>query len=197
MGSNTAGTRSDDSSIETEIKLRWNDEPEAAARMLEEHGYRVLQPRTLEADQLFDRESNELKVSEKLLRLRLSGGRATVTYKGPPAGGRHKSREEIEFDVSDPANFTRVLDRLGYSPGFRYEKYRTKFAITGEPGLVTLDETPIGTFLELEGAGDWIDRTAARLKFKPSDYVTISYGALYREYQRSTPGAPTNMVFAE
>ncbi len=181
--------------VETEIKLRWDRGPEAAVRMLEEHGYRLLEPRTLEADQLFDREGDELRTAAKLLRLRLAGGRATVTYKGPPAGGRHKSREEIEFDVSDAASYMQVLDRLGYAPGFRYEKYRTKYSIKGEPGFVTVDETPIGTFLELEGLADWIDRTAAALGFAQSEYVTASYAALYREFRQSRPEAPANMVF--
>jgi adenylate cyclase class 2 len=195
MAANTGGTDAHKPYVETEIKLRWDREPEAAVRMLEEHGYSVIESRTLEADQLFDREGGEMRAAAKLLRLRRSGGRATVTYKGPPAGGRHKSREEIEFDASDAAAFARVLDRLGYAPTFRYEKYRIKYAMPGEPGFVTVDETPIGTFLELEGLADWIDRTAARLGFSQSDYLTASYAALYREYRQSRPEAPANMVF--
>ncbi len=181
--------------VETEIKLGWGQGADAASRMLEQHGYRLLQPRTLEADQLFDRDGDELKASSRLLRLRRARGRATITFKGPPQGGRHKSREEIEFDVSDASAFTEVLDRLGYLPGFRYEKYRTKFAIPDEPGFVTLDETPIGVFLELEGAPEWIDRTAARLGFSQTEYITASYATLYQKYRQSSPGAPANMIF--
>jgi adenylate cyclase class 2 len=195
MAANAGGTDAHKPYVETEIKLRWDREPEAAVRMLEEQGYRLIESRTLEADQLFDREGGAMRAAAKLLRLRRTGGRATVTYKGPPAGGRHKSREEIEFDASDADAFARVLDRLGYAPSFRYEKYRTKYAIPGEPGFVTVDETPIGTFLELEGAADWIDGTAARLGFPQSAYVTASYSALYREYRQSRPEAPANMVF--
>ena len=91
-----------------------------------------------------------LRNADQLLRLRRSGARSTVTYKGPAKRERYKSREEIEFDVSDASAFELVLDRLGYTPGFRYEKYRTKFAAP-EPGIITIDETPIGVFLELEG----------------------------------------------
>src|SRR5206468_3690427 len=107
---------------------------------------------------------SELKTTDQLLRLRRMGDRATVTYKGPGRRERHKSREEIEFDVSDPENFEKMLERLGYSLRFRYEKYRTKFSKDGEPGIITIDETPIGVFLELEGPAGWIDSTAARLE---------------------------------
>jgi hypothetical protein len=32
--------------------------------------------------------------------------------------------------------------------------------VSREPGIITLDETPIGVFLELEGGKYWIDGTA-------------------------------------
>lgn len=182
--------------IEIEIKIPFErGGPQDARNLIERHGYIVQESRTLESDQIFDRGASELGSAGQLIRLRRAGARSTVTYKGPSTPGRHKSREEIEFDVSDPSNFALVLDRLGYTPRFRYEKYRTKFAAAGEPGIVTIDETPIGLFLELEGPADWIDRTAARLGFASSQYSTASYAALYREYLRSHEGAPAEMVF--
>jgi adenylate cyclase, class 2 len=183
---------------EIEIKLAYEGTPEAARAMLEQHGYTLSEPRTLEADQVFDR-GRELRDSDQLLRLRRTRGqnrdRATVTYKGPGAKGIHKSREEIEFDVSDQEAFTVALERLGYYPSFRYEKYRTTFASAGEPGLVTIDETPIGVFLELEGAPDWIDHTAARLGYPPAKYLTCSYASLYKEFRLAHLGEPENMTF--
>ena len=149
-----------------------------------------------EVNQLFDRPSNELRTSDRLLRLRRVGDRAIVTFKGPSERGRHKSREEIEFQVSDGAAFELVLDRLGYSPGLLYEKYRTEFARMGETGVVTLDETPIGVFLELEGQPEWIDRVAAELGFTPANYSTASYGSLFREYRSNHPEVGTNMTFS-
>jgi adenylate cyclase class 2 len=180
---------------EVEIKIPFDRSPREARDLIERSGYVLHEPRVLESDQIFDRGVGELRNGDQLLRLRRSGVRSTVTYKGPAARGRHKSREEIEFDVSDAAAFELVLDRLGYTPRFRYEKYRSKFQAPGEPGIVTIDETPIGVFLELEGPADWIDSTAARLGFSSSQYSTASYAALYREYLRSHDGAPENMVF--
>jgi adenylate cyclase, class 2 len=182
-----------DTPVETEVKIAFSADPREARDLIERAGYAAGEPRILEIDQLFDRGPADLRNADQLLRLRRSGARATVTYKGPATRERYKSREEIEFDVSDPAAFELVLNRLGYTPGFRYEKYRTKFP--APPGIITIDETPIGVFLELEGPANWIDSTALRLGFSSSEYCTLSYAALYRDYLHSHDGAPLNMVF--
>ncbi len=186
--------------IETEVKLRYPADAADARRRIEQRGYPLLAARTLESDQLFDQAGGGFKRADTVLRLRRTSSNetsavATVTYKGPATRERYKSREEIEFDVSDPEAFVQLLERLGYLPGFRYEKLRTKFAAPGEPGIITVDETPIGVFLELEGAPHWIDQTAARLGFTHGQYLTASYAALYREYRQLHPDAPANMTF--
>ena len=185
---------------ETEIKLQWEGTAEEAQALIETKGYVLSEPRTLENDQLFDLLSGGLRQSDQILRLRRTfspedGPRAMVTYKGPAKREIYKSREEIEFLVSDPDTFTLVLDRLGYYPGFRYEKYRTKFTAPGELGVITLDETPIGVYLELEGPQYWIDSTAARLDFPVTRFLNISYAALYRKHREQHPDAPANMTF--
>jgi adenylate cyclase, class 2 len=183
--------------VEIEIKLRVEGGVRAAADLLAKHGYQARKPRTLQADQLFDLEDNALRESGRLLRLRLAGGASTLTYKGPPMAGPHKSREELETQVEDSDALRSIFLRLGYRPGFRYEKYRTVFQRPGEgSGEIGLDETPIGVFLELEGPADWIDRTAQRLGFSSADYITTSYGSLYREYLK-LHGGPADMVFVE
>jgi adenylate cyclase, class 2 len=180
---------------ETEVKIRWDGPAAGAQALILGHGYRISAARTLEIDQLFDRPSGDLRQGGLVLRLRRSGGLSTVTYKGPAERETYKSREEIEFDVSDPKAFAAVLDRLGYQPGFRYEKYRTKYSDPDAPGLVTLDETPVGVYLELEGSKYWIDLAAQRLGFTSTDYITSSYAALYRQYREHHPDAPANMTF--
>jgi len=185
---------------ETEIKLLWQGSGEDARALVERHGYKLSSPRTLESDQLFDLASGALRQSDQILRLRKSfsveqGRRAMVTYKGCASREIYKSREEIEFDVSDPDAFTLVLERLGYHPGFRYEKYRTMFKAYGEPGLIAIDETPIGVYLELEGPQAWIDSTAARLGFPAERFLTVSYAGLYREHLEQHPGGPADMTF--
>lgn len=182
---------------ETEVKVRWSGDADSARAHIEAHGFRLTGPRVLESDQLFDFPSGELRQSGKALRLRVSGGKATVTYKGPLQQGPYKSREEIEFEVSDPHAFELVLARLGYQPLFRYEKFRTKFAAAEGPvqGEVTLDETPIGILMELEGPGYWIESAAQALGYSRENFITASYAALYGEYRQSHPQAPADMLF--
>ena len=182
--------------VETEIKLRLPQGAACARALLEQHGFRAIGARELETNQTFDLPTRELRHSDRLLRLRSAGGRWIVTYKGPPdAGSAHKSREEIETDVSDGRAFAEILAGLGYQPSFAYEKFRTTFEAPDEDGNVTLDETPIGDFLELEGPGYWIDRTAVRLGFGPADYVTSSYAMLYEEHRRKDATVPRDMKF--
>ena len=186
--------------VETEIKLRLPQGAEHARAHLQQHGFHPAGPRHLETDQLFDLPVHELRQTGRVLRLRSTGSRWILTYKGavekaPGGETRHKSREEIETEISDGAAFEQILMGLGYQPSFRYEKFRTIFRASGEPGIVTLDETPIGDFLELEGPGYWIDQTAERLGFVPGDYVVSSYATLYEEYRRTHKTVPRDMQF--
>jgi adenylate cyclase class 2 len=181
--------------IETEIKIPFPSGAGEAVRLIEESGYRLLSPRTLQSDQVFDRPDRALRNAGELLRLRSAGGKCILTYKGPALRARHKSREEIETSFSSCEELARILERLGYAPAFRYQKYRTAFRAMGESGTVFLDETPIGVFLELEGAEDWIDGTAIRLGFTEKDYVVLSYASLYQAYLQRNDG-PSDMLFS-
>jgi adenylate cyclase class 2 len=182
--------------VETEIKLRLPLGPERARALLQQHGFHPVGGREFETNQTFDLPSSEMRASGRLLRLRSTGGKWTITYKGPAAAGeRYKSREEIEAEVSDGPAFTQILERLGYQRSFGYEKFRTNFGASGEDGMVTLDETPIGDFLELEGPGYWIDQTARRLGFQPAEYITSSYAMLYEEHRRTHATVPRDMKF--
>ncbi|MGB0035232.1 MAG: hypothetical protein WBP79_07145, partial [Candidatus Acidiferrales bacterium] len=60
---------------------------------------------------------------------------------------------------------------------------------------VVLDETPIGAYLELEGAPADIDRGAAQLGFSSSDYITQTYGGLYLAECRRRGLPPSDMLF--
>lgn len=180
---------------EVEIKLPL---PSAAAgrRMLRQQGFHVVRRRAFEANTVFDTPSHKFRKRGELLRLREVAGRAVLTYKGPAVAGKHKTRPELELEISDAEAFSLILKHLGLRPVFRYEKYRTEYS-TDEAGIATLDETPIGVFLELEGSVDWIDHAAARLGFKESSYITDSYGRLFLEHCRRKKVQATHMVFSE
>ena len=179
---------------EIEIKLRL-DSAEAGKRLLRPLGFSIVRRRAFEINVIFDTAGGALRRGRKLLRLREAGRRRTLTFKGPPASGRYKSREELELEFSDAVSMRRILERLGYEPVFRYEKYRTEYTAPHAAGAAMLDETPIGAFLELEGRPRWIDRTARALGFSAPDYITSSYGKLYLEHCRTRGIEPRNMVF--
>lgn len=180
--------------METEIKIRIADRNLAPGR-LRDAGLRVAIKRRFESNTVYDTKDRALKRSGALLRLRQAGDQCTVTWKGPSQNGRHKVRPELETAVASCEILDRILLQLGFEPAFRYEKYRTEFA-DADLGVVTLDETPIGDFVELEGPGEWIDRTAARLGFAPSDYILDSYAKLYVADCERRGVQPENMVFA-
>jgi adenylate cyclase, class 2 len=112
-----------------------------------------------------------------------------LTFKGPRrVEDGLRTREEIETTVGDAAALQAVLERLGYRPGFRYEKYRETYAWGGQE--IVLDETPIGTFFEIEGDVAGIHAAARALGYGPNDYVSDSYAALF-----FASGGQGDMVF--
>jgi adenylate cyclase class 2 len=137
--------------------------------------------------------------------------RFVITFKQPIAGvaaratrnvgyGPHKVRDETEVEVSDAANLTRIFEGLGMSGWFRYEKYRSTFQLPNSKSwarglLIEVDETPIGTFVELEGPADAIDRAATELGYAKSDYVVKNYLVLYMEECRRKGEQPSHMLF--
>jgi adenylate cyclase, class 2 len=188
-----AGTRENQ---ETEVKIRLHS-PETVVHKLAASGFVVAKPRVFEANTVLDDPRQSLRARGCLLRLREVGGHTVVTFKGPAALGKHKSREELETTMGDPRTSVSLFERLGFAPMFRYEKYRTEYEKVGEHGVVTVDETPVGWFIELEGDPSWIDRTAGELGYSESDYVTDSYGSLYLQHCEKQGISPTDMVFEE
>ena len=182
------------SGLETEVKIPLTDLAAARAR-IESLGFQVSVARVFEANTIYDTVGQTLRQANMLLRLRQAGERSVITWKGPSVVGPHKSRPEIETSVGSIERLDQILQQLGYAPMFRYEKYRTDFAAPNAEGTIVLDETPIGGFLELEGAGDWIDETAERLGFSKNDYVLDSYGKLFLSFKEKNGFPHSNMVF--
>jgi len=182
--------------IETEVKIRLADTAAAKLR-LSAAGFEMSVERTFESNTVYDSPGLTLKRAQMLLRLRQVGAESIITWKGPTIPGQHKVRAELETRVASLETLHKILIALGYEPSFRYEKYRTEYKHAGLPdGTVTLDETPIGDFFELEGAPDWIDHTAVVLGFEPSAYVLESYVRLYQDDCAAKGVDPSHMVFS-
>jgi adenylate cyclase, class 2 len=196
---------------EIEVKLRIADLPAMLARLAQMGA--ISRGRVLEQNTLFDTPRSNFRGSGRLIRVRIekpapeqgmAGGRAqaVLTAKGRPgaepkpprhASSRYKERTEREVILATPSSFTRNLPALGLRRGFRYEKFRTSFVFRGLH--LDLDETPVGTFLELEGEPQAIDRAAKALGFSPIDYLRATYWDLYADHCRRRGVRPKNMLF--
>jgi adenylate cyclase, class 2 len=180
--------------LETEIKLRIDSLPEILDRLARQ-GFAVSHPEVFEQNELFDTEDTSLRNRSCLLRIRRAGSACLVTFKGPPIPGAYKVREELEYTASDPDQARAVFERLGYHRTFRYEKYRTEYVAPEIAAVVTVDRTPIGNYLEIESDTDVIDRVALLLGFSPAEYITASYGTLFRDYCELNNAQLRDMVF--
>ena len=181
--------------VETEVKIRIGDAAEVVNR-IRQAGFQISVDRLFEANTLYDKPDRALRQSEMLLRLRQAGDKHLVTWKGKGQPGPHKARPEIETTLGSSERLGQIFEQLGFERVFRYEKYRTEFRQPGVDGVITVDETPIGNFLELEGPGDWIDTTARQLGFTEKQYVLESYGRLYLEDCERRGLKPANMTFS-
>lgn len=180
---------------ETEVKIRLSNRA-ATLDTIRRAGLTVSAPRQFESNTIYDAPDHTLRQRNMILRLRQLGDTAVITWKGRGDPGPHKSRPELETAIGSLETMDKIFQHLGFRPAFRYEKYRTEFSAENSPGVVTLDETPIGDFLELEGPGDWIDRTAKQLNFGPQDYILESYGGLYFADCERRGLQPSHMLFA-
>lgn len=195
---------------EVEIKLRVSNIDDILRR-IRKLGANSL-GRVLEQNSLFDTPDSGFRRSRRLFRLRrqtpapgydMRGGphSAILTSKAPPAmpallvrkSPVYKEAQENEDHVKDPVSLARTLRALGFRPGFRYEKYRTSFR--HQSLHLDLDETPVGTFLELEGKPAEINRTARALGFASEDYIRATYWTLYAADCRRRHRKPRNMLF--
>jgi adenylate cyclase class IV len=183
-------------------------------------------PRMHEMNLIFDTPDGGLAKHGQLLRIRTETpapskkgarskavARTLLTFKSPPeelaigdvgpgAGRRHKVREEIETELIDGATIRRIFEGLGLRGWFRYEKYRTTYVLPSRHAwakglLIEVDETPIGTFVELEGQSAAIDRAAEELGYSTRDYVLKNYLVLYVEECKRRGEQPKDMLFGD
>jgi adenylate cyclase class 2 len=177
---------------EIEIKFRVAD-LRSLSRKLRAAGFRVVTRRTHEMNTLYDLPGRVLQGRKELLRLRKYGAEWTLTHKSGKKTGRHSSRQELETGVDDGKKMDAILRALGYSPSFRYEKFRAEW--TDGKGQVVVDETPIGKFCEIEGPPRWIDTTAGKLDVRKAEYITKNYAGLFLDWQAQTKSKAEEMTF--
>jgi adenylate cyclase, class 2 len=182
------------STLEREIKLSFASVAEAREAIIRA-GATPVRGRRLQEDCLLDTGDERLRGLRSVLRVRMDQGRSLLTYKGPVQPSPWKLREERETIVSDGETMLYVLGRLGFAVWFRYQKYREEFGWLD--AIIALDETPIGTFVEIEGSEKAITEMAIALGRTERDYILDSYRGLYVQHCARTGGLRGDMLFEE
>ncbi len=180
--------------LEREIKLRFTSPEEARAAILAT-GATPLRGRRLQEDCLLDTADEFLLRRRSVLRVRTESGRSLVTFKGPTQPSAMKLREELETVASDGEAILKIFEQLNYRVWFRYQKFREEFASADV--IIALDETPVGTYVEIEGSEQGIAHMARALAREPNDYINESYRGLFVRYCQ-TQGLPLgDMLFED
>ncbi len=167
--------------LEIECKLHL-EEPSAVANRLRELDAED-KGEVYEKNWVFDKDE-ELQGKRALLRLRIHNNEkgGLLTHKTPAETGKFKSKHETETKVENAANLRFILESLGYSVHWYYEKKRHTFLIDGM--TVVLDKTPVlGTFIEIEGHSDAeIEELLQRLNLDITTNIMLSYPAIWDNY---------------
>jgi adenylate cyclase class 2 len=158
------------------VKLPFSG-PDAARAAVRAAGATLREARRLQRDTLFDTADGRLAAARCALRLRVEPGTCTLTFKGPPRPGAMKVREEVETLVGSADAALRIFEALDLRPVFRYEKFREEYVAAD--AVIAIDETPVGTFVEVEGSEAGILAVTAALGRQPDDFLTESYRGLF------------------
>jgi adenylate cyclase class 2 len=143
------------------------------------------QERVFELNLRFDQPDRRLFSAHQVLRLR-KDHQAHLTFKGP--GVLEEGvllRKEIETIVADYDATKRLLETIGYEVIMIYEKYRANYLMNGV--VLSVDETPFGLFIELEGESPEQVRLAAdKLGMDWAQRINQSYFALLNAFNQNT-----------
>ena len=178
--------------VEREVKLRFDNTDVARAAILAT-GATPLRSRRLQEDALLDTEDEALRRRRCVLRIRTEAGKSVMTFKGPVQPGSMKIRDEHETLIGDGEALRYVFEELGLHVWFRYEKYREEFA--AEDVIIAVDETPVGTFVEIEGGEEGILAMTTALGRTSDDFILDSYRGLFIQHRQAFGLTGSDMVF--
>ena len=143
------------------------------------------QERIHEFNLRYDSPDGSLVAKKQVLRLR-KDTQARLTFKGPGIMEQDVlTRKEIEVEVSDFDATNRLLEALGYQVIMMYEKFRANYLM--DKLVLSVDETPLGLFIELEGESPaQVRRAADALGLDWDARINFSYSALLNIFNQST-----------
>jgi adenylate cyclase class 2 len=141
----------------------------------------------LETNMFFDAADGRLRKADRGLRIRIARNESgkehcTVTMKGPLMPGDMKSREEIEYTISDAAAAEQVFTHLGFPRTISFQKRRESWELGG--CKIELDELPnLGTFVEVEGESESeIQAVLRKLELQNLPMIKTGYVSMLWKY---------------
>ncbi|WP_319580384.1 class IV adenylate cyclase [uncultured Methanospirillum sp.] len=166
--------------LEIEIKVRVPDIKAVREKVIASGG--VLTETLTEHDSYYNAPHRDFGVTDEALRLRETGVKTTVTYKGPKdtiLGS--KVREEINLDIADPKSFDTIITRLSFVMVAVVRKRREYYKY--QDFTISLDQVEgLGDFVEIELISDnnaekaaaRVDETARKMGVT-GERITLSY----------------------
>lgn len=140
-------------------KKYWLSDLEATLSKLNELGLNVGAPRD-QIDRYFAHPARDFTQTDECLRLRSSGEKNYITYKGARIDSTTKTRRELELPLLDGSygqEFEQLLEVLGFKPMMTIHKLRRKVELEWDeyPIEIAIDEIDqLGCFIELETTSD-------------------------------------------
>ena len=178
---------------EIEVKFLLKDLT-ALIQKIDQLNLSCTQKRVHEFNLRYDLPDGHLVAKKQVLRLR-QDTQALLTFKGPGVLDEGVLlRKEIEVSVSDFDTARRLLEALGYQVIMMYEKYRANYLMDGV--ILSVDETPFGLFIELEGESPaQVKSAASLLGLDWRQRINLSYSALLDQYNKNTGNVFRDLTF--
>lgn len=168
---------------EIEVKVVLKDFKEIKKK-LKELGAEKKCPKTFEKNILFGHKKLKFE-KDWILRLRKFGKKNILTLKTSAKGKKgFKVREEINILVEDFENMKNILEKIGFFEAFYYEKYREDYIYNGLN--ISLDKTPIGNYVEIEGDYKNILKFLKKINVKIEETISLSYIQLFQMFNKKS-----------
>ncbi len=169
-----------ENNFEIEVKIRLKEDFNRIEEKLINSGFEAETSFQKELNIFYDR-NGELKEKGLALRLRYFSNMVSLTLKGKSLKKKIKERKEYEVSVSSFENMDLILKSVGLKPFFKYEKMRKLFRNKNNV-LVTLDKTPFGNFMEIEGNVKSIKIIMDEMEISQNDIEEKNYLQLFSEF---------------
>jgi adenylate cyclase class 2 len=154
-------------SYEVELKFPLADKQQLLAALAELGA--LPQAELSQCDRYFAHPVRDFGETNEAFRIRQSGDKTRLTYKGPLLDKATKTRREVELSLADgkktAEDMTQMLNLLGFKEVRAVKKTRTPYHLTWQDREmeVTLDDVEgLGWYLEIETLAEEADRIQAQ-----------------------------------